>query len=781
MIGGDSIKSIQIIARMGSAGYKIDMKDLFQYPVIVDLAPRVKKLKRIPDQFAITGTIPLTPIQADFFHKSHFEPHHYNQAVMLYSQGFDKEALNIVFSKITAHHDTLRLTFKRNPRSGEIVQFNHDLNYPFSMAEFDLKNIENSIEELHEKVNQVQASIDLETGPLMKLALFHLDDGDRLLIVIHHLVIDGISWRILFEDIETLYGQYDRGEKLVLPPKTDSYKRWAEQLTQYANSKNFLKEKSYWQKIASGEVPSIPGDFPIAENLNKDFTGTSFTLNEKETERLLTKANEAFGTEIIDLLLTAFGMAMKKTFDRDRIAITLEGHGREQILADIDISRTVGWFTAEYPVLFDISYPGEPGRQVKEIKETLRRIPNKGTGFGILKYLTAEANKNEIEFKVNPQIIFNYLGQFDADINQKSFFEIAKESPGNSQGPNGKREYILDVSGMTANKCLVMSISYNKTHFNRETMIELIGKFESELIHLIAFCCAKENRELTPSDFTYKELPVETVDSLVNVYTGIDDIYTLTPMQQGILFHSLVDKSSFSYFEQVSYRLHGNLDISITEKSLNDLFKRHDILRTAFVSNDIERPVQIVLRDRTVDFYYEDMSHLEKIEEKEILISEFKYKDKIRSFDLSKNVLMRVAILRIADFVYEFTWSFHHILMDGWCIGILNNEFFEIYRSYIENRTNRLPGVKPYRTYIQWLERQDNEGAARYWENYLDSFAEQTGVPAFRATRSKDGNTYRNETVSVVLDMDKTAALKKLAAGNQVTLNTLTQTMWGIL
>ncbi|UCH96765.1 MAG: AMP-binding protein, partial [Candidatus Aminicenantes bacterium] len=378
-IGGDSIKTIQIISRMNSAGYKLDIKDLFQYPVISDLAPRVKKLKRIPDQSVITGPIPLTPIQGMFFYESQIDPHYYNQAVLLYSQeGFDEKIMETVFTRIQEHHDALRNTYHRNPGSGELIQIGHGLDYPLSLQEFDLKDHENNLEELNTKINEIQASIDLEKGPLMKLGLFHLNDGDRLLIAVHHLVIDGVSWRILFEDIETLYSQYKRGEKLVLPQKTDSFKLWSEKLSAYANSKIFLKEKNYWQKIESVEAPapSIPKDFDVDDNFIKDTVSVSFTLREEETERLLTKVNETFGTEINDILLAALGMGINKTFGQARVLIELEGHGREQIPEDIDISRTVGWFTSLYPVLMDISHAGDTGRQIKEIKETLRRIPN---------------------------------------------------------------------------------------------------------------------------------------------------------------------------------------------------------------------------------------------------------------------------------------------------------------------------------------------------------------------------------------------------------------------
>ncbi|MCU0290013.1 MAG: condensation domain-containing protein, partial [Acidobacteria bacterium] len=680
MIGGDSIKSIQVTARMNSAGYRMEMKDLFQYPTIAGLAPRVKKFKRFPGQSIVTGTIPLTPIQAMFFAQFHLHPHHFNQSVMLNAkERLDSNIIKNIFTKIQEHHDALRMTYDINSENGTVIQMDHGLPYPLSLDEFEMNDASPGLESLVEKI---QASIDLEKGPLMKLGLFHFANGnsDKLLIVIHHLVIDGISWRILFEDIETLYKLYKQGEKLILPLKTDSFKLWAERLLLYANNNVFLKEKSHWQKVEALPAPLLIKDFDIADNNVKDSGHISFNLDEKETVQLLTKVNEAFKTEINDILLTALAKSINATFGINPILIALEGHGRESILEDIDISRTVGWFTTLYPVWFEVSNAGD-NYQLKKIKEALRQVPNKGIGYGILKYLTGEDFKKETRFKLKPQIRFNYLGQFDADVKQISFFEIAK-STGNSHGLNNEREYLLEVSGLVMNNRLEMTIFFNKTHFKPGTMSTLANNLETELKSIIAFCCSREKIEYTPSDFNCRSLSIESVDMVMGLFPGVEDLYALTPMQEGMLFHALTDESSHSYFEQMSYRLHGKLDIIAAEKSLNELFKRHDILRTAFVYKDIEHPVQVVLKKRIIDFHHQDIT---KKENKNIFIKEFKEKDKQRSFDLCRDGLMRVAILQLGEMEYEFIWSSHHIIIDGWCFGILNNEFFEIYASIIKN------------------------------------------------------------------------------------------------
>ena len=412
----------------------------------------------------------------------------------------------------------------------EMMQINQGPDYPLSLQVYDLQNLDSGSETdthhqrvretLEGKVNEIQASIDLEKGPLMKLGLFRLPDGDRLLIVIHHLVIDTVSWRILFEDIQNLYQQYKRGEPLQLPPKTDSFKLWSEKLCQYANSEAFLKEKPYWSKLASMEVPPIEKDFQVEDNYVKDTQRLSFHLSEEETNNLLLKVNDYLGTEINDILLGALGLAIKESFNRDQLLISLESHGREEVIKDMDISRTVGWFTSKYPVVFDLSTSDDLSRQIKEVKETLRQVPNKGIGYWILKYLTSPEHKENLHFKLNPQINFNYLGQFDSDVSKTSF-GIAAESCGTLSSPERQRSHELEVSGMIANKQLVMSIAYSNKQYKRETIESLLNDYKTSLCRVVSHCLAQKEKELTPNDLTYNQL---SINDLELIQTMMDKI-----------------------------------------------------------------------------------------------------------------------------------------------------------------------------------------------------------------------------------------------------------------
>jgi amino acid adenylation domain-containing protein len=251
-------------------------------------------------------------------------------------------------------------------------------------------------------------------------------------------------------------------------------------------------------------------------------------------------------------------------------------------------------------------------------------------------------------------------------------------------------------------------------------------------------------------------------------------------MQEGMLYHALADPISSAYFEQMSYRMQAELDIEKVKESLNQLVKRYDILRTAFIHEGMERPMQVVLKERECGFIYQDLRHLQTTEKRENVIMEFKQKDRARSFNLAADVLIRVAVFQTSQTEYEFIWSNHHILMDGWCTGILVAEFFEIYNSYLENRPRKLPEVPPYRIYIQWLEKQDKKASKRYWEKYLEDYETLATFPKINPPNPLE-ESYQVEVVKINLDTERTRQLNHFTAQYHVTLNTIVQTLWAIL
>ncbi len=515
-IGGDSIKAIQIVSRLQEENLKIEVRDIFQEPTIAGLAEKVVKTGCVADQSMTTGVVPLTPVQCWFFDNYRQARHHFNQSEMLCSkERFQEDALRTALEKVQEHHDALRMRF-RIQDSGEIIQENCGADYPIGFEVVSIADAKDTVSRLEQHADEVQASMNLETGPLMKVVLFQMQDGDRLLIVLHHLVIDGFSWRILAEDIRRAYAQCLAGEAVRLPAKTHSFKYWSEQLQNYADSDELLREKAYWKAVESAPIKSLPRDFD-AENVSarvRDARTVGISLSEDETKMLLTKVNHAYNTEINDILLTALARAMKSWHGDNQTLINMEGHGREKFASqELDVSRTVGWFTSMYPVMLEIPDSDDLGYQIKFVKESLRKIPNKGMGYNTLKYLTAAENKKGVSFNIRPEVSFNYMGQFDEDVGVG--FDLASESSGNNLNPNSECLYDIDVNCIVIQGKLQVSLTYNGKRYVAETIEKLGRDFKDELLVITAHCAGIEDTEITPSDIDYDGFDIDELDAVL--------------------------------------------------------------------------------------------------------------------------------------------------------------------------------------------------------------------------------------------------------------------------
>ncbi|CAI6068591.1 Plipastatin synthase subunit B [Paenibacillus sp. JJ-100] len=521
-LGGDSIRAIQISSKLSNQGYKLKMKDLFQNPEIRKLSKYVQADHREIDQGPVEGLVKLTPIQKWFFECGFSPANHWNQAVVLHKrEGFNEVLLKEVFTGLIRHHDALRMVFKYD--EGLWMQYNRGENIREEHSWFELiiKTVADGHDgrmEMSRVIDELHGSLDLENGPLVKAGLFKTSQGDHLAIIIHHLIIDGISWRILFEDLTLAYHQAEQGKPIVLPSKTDSFQTWADRLTEYASSEMLQKEKSYWQQLESQHIKVLPksslfeGKARVSDNM--EYT---FKLAAAETGQLLGKVHKAYNTEINDILLAALGRAVREWTSEDNVLICLEGHGREDIIKNVNISRTVGWFTSIYPVVLNIPGSADISYHIKSVKENLRRIPNKGIGYGILKYLGSNRREEELQFRLEPEIKFNYLGQFDNDVNTEVFG--ASDVPyGQTVSPEAEREVALNITGLVEDGCLTMSIEYNLAEYTGAEISLLGERFKTQLMEIIKHCIEKETQELTPSDVGGDDLSIEELEAIMDFY-----------------------------------------------------------------------------------------------------------------------------------------------------------------------------------------------------------------------------------------------------------------------
>ncbi len=490
-LGGDSIKAIQIVSRLKRYGYTLEMREIFKNPRIRELSRYVENLCISFSQTIVEGNTVLTPIQTWFFERNFVDKHHFNQSVMLYrKERFDEKIVMAVFEKILLHHDALRMVYETSDNN--VIQFNrsnHGKTYELEVVDF--RNKEDYEEEIIKVCNRIQESIDLSKGPLVKIGLFKTDEGDHMLIAIHHLVVDGVSWRIIFEDFNMGYNQHINGEEILFQDKTTSYKEWAQKLKEYSSSRSALKELDYWNKLESNRINPLPKDYECSIITKENMKTLGIALSKEETEDLLKNVNMMYNTEINDILLTALGLTIKDWMKQEKILIYLEGHGREQIIKGIDISRTVGWFTSEYPVILDMKKPQDIAYSVKSVKENLRHIPNKGIGYGILRYLTDKNKLNGMDFKLKPEIGFDYLGQFDQDM-PVGLFEMSRIYTGNQSGLRNDSLYSLSFTAIVADSKLLISLEYNSGEYSEQTIQNILEKYRNNLCAIIKHCISNE-------------------------------------------------------------------------------------------------------------------------------------------------------------------------------------------------------------------------------------------------------------------------------------------------
>ncbi|WP_270581800.1 non-ribosomal peptide synthetase [Bacillus subtilis] len=531
-LGGDSIKALQVSARLHRIGKQMAVKDLFSHPTIQELAAYIRDSDTSSSQAAVEGDVQWSPVQKWFLSQDIKEKHHFNQSVMLHrSTSVQEDALRKTLKAITCHHDALRMVFTQNEQ-GKWDQYNRPLSHSddalYGLQMIDLCTDGNRPYEpiIKRHVLDIQQKMDLKNGPLLQAGLFHTIDGDFLFLSAHHLVVDGISWRVLLEDLALGYRQAAGGEDIKLPPKTSSFKAYAKKLSDYAESQQLMKQLKYWREAEEYQTEALPFDHIDGTRAHEGQRSTiSFTLNEKETAALLKDANSAYNTDTQDMLLASVILALRHWTNQSAFKLSLEGHGREDVLEGIDVSRTVGWFTAIYPLLVKLNADLPDSEEymvhvLKTTKDTLRRVPDKGFGYGVIKYLTSPGKK-DINFTGAPEISFNYLGQFEsgrtAEVPEEDAFSFSPLGAGGDISTTWNREQSLDISAIAAEGKMTVNMTYDTTRFQHKTIEQLSETCRQFLLQLIEHCQNKRETEKTISDFDDQELTEDALQEIADM------------------------------------------------------------------------------------------------------------------------------------------------------------------------------------------------------------------------------------------------------------------------
>ncbi|AZL74910.1 non-ribosomal peptide synthetase [Pseudomonas oryziphila] len=774
-LGGDSILSIQVVSRARQLGLQFTPRDLFQHQTIQTLAAVVTRSAAPSDieQGPRQGRSGLTPIQHWFFDSEVPQPQHWNQAVLLEArQPLQAEQLEQALAALVAHHDSLRLRFSQAQGrwQAEYTQpHTQPLLWTATVADF------NDCQALY---SDVQRSLDLAQGPLLRALLVSDGQGaQRLLLAIHHLVVDGVSWRVLLEDLQALY----RGQTLAA--KTHAMGDWAARLASYAGSDSLRDELGWWERQLGSARHELPCDHPQGGNLHRHAQSLAIELDVEQTRQLLQQAPAAYHTQVNDLLLTALARTLCRWTGDEQVLVQLEGHGRDGLFEDMDLTRSVGWFTNAYPLsLSPDMAEGEVARaaSIKRIKEQLRQVPHKGQGYGVLRYLADDAGRERMAALPQARITFNYLGQFDQQFDQAALFQPLDAPTGLAHDLDAPLPNWLSVDGQVYGGALQLRWSFSAERYDQATIATLAEAYRQELLALVGHCLADGNGSFTPSDFPLAQLTQEQIDALPVPAAQIEDVYPLTPMQEGLLLHTLLEPGTGLYYMQDRYRINSALDPERFAQAWQAVVARHEALRASFSWNAGEAMLQIIHKAGNTPVDYQDWRGLDDDAQEQRLQALHK-QEREAGFELLREAPFHLRLVRVADERYWFMMSNHHILIDAWCRSLLMNDFFELYQALGEGRQAQLPVPPRYRDYIGWLQRQDLGEARQWWQANLAGFERATAIPSDRPLRHDHagdgmvvGDCYTR------LDVTEGARLRELAQAHQLTVNTFAQAAWAL-
>jgi amino acid adenylation domain-containing protein/non-ribosomal peptide synthase protein (TIGR01720 family) len=782
-LGGDSILSIQIIAKAGKAGFRLSPQQIFQHQTIAHLVAVAGTGEPVrAEQGVVAGPVPLSPIQHWFFEQEGADAHHYNQALMLEAgRPLDAALLKDALEVLLKHHDGLRLRFECTAEGWR--QFSAEPAAGEVLSQVDLSSLPEGeqMPAVEATAAALQSSLSLSAGPLLRAAYFTLGGGRpaHLLLAAHHLVVDAVSWRILLEDLETVYRQMSLGEALELPAKTTAFKQWALRLEEYARSAEVKQEASYWLAAHDARASVLPVDYADGDNTVASAREVIVSISAEQTRALLQEVPSAYLTQINDVLLTALLTAYARWSGESRLLLDLEGHGREQIFDGLDVTRTVGWFTAIFPVLLEAGDVSRPGPALKGIKEQLRKIPRRGISYGVLRYLSEGGEvKRQLRSLPRAEVGFNYLGQLDQLTDETRLFRLSRWPVGPTRSPRGRREHLLEINGWISGGQLQLSWGYSENIHRRETISQLAEGFVEALLSIIAHCRSAEAGGYTPSDFPLAGLGQEALDRLSAANRQIEDIYPLSPVQQGMLFHSLSEPDSGVYVTQLSCELEGDLDVDAFEWAWQEVVNRHAVLRTWIAWEGMTEPLQVAQRRVGLKIERDDWRRLDRDEQRRRLE---RYLEERREFKFGEAPLMRLALISTGERTYQFIWSHHHLLLDGWSRAAVLEEVFACYLGKTRGREARLKARRPYRDYIDWLRRQDQSKAKEYWRRVLKGFGAAKGIGVERESRGKEEMTAAYGEEHLVVDERLTEKIAECARSHRLTLNTLALGAWAIL
>jgi amino acid adenylation domain-containing protein/non-ribosomal peptide synthase protein (TIGR01720 family) len=725
-LGGDSILSIQVVSRLRRAGLVVSSKDLFVRQTPSALAAAARELDSV-ETATVDGPVVLSPVQQWFLEKHPVAPDHFGMSMVVdLAAGIDVDVLCAAVTVAFKHHDGLWVRF------GQTAEGWRQTAGPAGDVVVERVPADAEV--------AAQADFRLAGGSLVRCVLF---GSDRLLLAVHHMVVDAVSWRILLEDIAITYRHLSAGREVSLDAVTTAFPAWVDRLNAHVHDGGFAGQTNYWAEVLRDAEP-LPRTGNGANTVGSR-AEISFHLSPAETEALLQQVPGVYRTRTDDVLLAVLGRVLGEWSGSDHVVVDVEGHGREELVAGVDTSRTVGWFTSIYPVSLPVQ--GDWPVLVRGVKEVLRAVPDRGVGFGALRYLGGA------ELVDTAQVSFNYLGRFDVAGDGDLFAGVRPAD--DDHHPDELRPHLLDVMGRVVDGQLEIVWHYSTSVHTPARVQGLATRFVELLREFVGHCLLPGVGGRSPSDFPLVSWDQATVDRIVGAGTDVVDVYPLSAMQQGMLFHSLENPGA--YVEQMSFVLEGDepVEMARLKNAWRDAVNASDALRVSVLWEEVDEPVALVHNHVELD------------------ISDDTDLDRNRgAIDVAGTPLIRIALDQRDAHRVHVVFTFHHILLDGWSSA----QFFEdVFARYARHHVVTRP---PYKDYVEWLASRDIEAGLDYWRDTLAGFDTPVALPVDRArTQAAASSEFLDVHLPGALD----TRVSDFARRHRLTVNTVIQGAWALL
>lgn len=748
-MGGDSIQSILLVTELRKAGFHLDASAINRAPTVARMAQvlQTQSAQINQEQQAISGACPLLPIQQWFFKQNFAQPHHWNQAFMLrLPANIDAAQLQVALEQLSRQHDMLRAHYHDME---QWIVAEDEFKTPL-LSEIDARAYSSA--ELQQQLSALQADFDYQHGPLWRAAIIrcHPQGSDRLWLAFHHLIIDVVSWRILAQNLLQLVARRP------LSAKTTSYRRWAHVQQDY-----FLQHPDdllWWQQAVKthGAHAELFAQAP-PQQLTLRFTV-------QQTQQLLRQAGQAWNTQINDLLLTALAQALTETSGNKQHRVMLEGHGREPWDSQIDLTQTVGWFTSMYPVHLTVEH--DLAATIVATKERLRSIPAKGIGYGI-------ACQQGLLHDTLPGVAFNYLGVLATS---QEAWSIIADQCGDTVNTANRSAFALTLNGAVSEQQLTFYIDSQLPEAQTQCLVDA---FQQALNDVIVLCCTRQPQR-TASDFGPLAISPQRLAQLQQHYVNLTAILPATPLQQGMIYHTLAHPNDDAYRVQQLMCYDCALNPEHYQQAWQLAVKRFPILRTVFDWQD-GTMLQLVLTDAPIaaaNFNIIDLSTL-LAEQQQAQISLLQQQDRQHPFALDKPESLRLLLIKLHDRGWSVLKSQHHVICDGWSEPLVLDAVHQFYEALQR-------GVQPQIVEQQsWLEAQHHlyrfkQKSARFWQqeklrltvaNDLRALATEKLAPL--ASEERAAASYQ-----LSFSAAQTIQLRSRCAALGITLNALVQFAW---